>query len=381
MAGIYIHIPFCKQACNYCNFHFSTSQRNVEELVNCLEKEILIRASSHHKDIGIIEKDEPIQTIYFGGGTPSLLPASAIERLLNVINQNYNVPSDAEITLEANPDDLDKHKLQDLKSAGINRLSIGVQSFDEKDLVWMNRAHNATQASQCIEWAQSAGFTNLSIDLIFGLPEMDDNRWLKNIIAAINTQVAHMACYALTVEPKTPLQKLIRLNKKEPVNNERQAAQFSILMQTMSAAGYEHYEISNFAKPGYRSKHNSSYWQGKKYIGIGPSAHSYNGDQRMWNVANNAAYIRSIQVGSIPFEEETLTIQQKLNEEILTSIRTSEGIDIKKITALYNLERAQQVMQNLQGVNSGHYTLKDDHIILTDAGKLFGDAISVQLFL
>ncbi|MEP7081255.1 MAG: radical SAM family heme chaperone HemW, partial [Ginsengibacter sp.] len=378
---IYIHIPFCKQACNYCNFHFSTSQRNVEELVNCLEKEILIRASSHHKDIGIIEKDEPIQTIYFGGGTPSLLPASAIERLLNVINQNYNVPSDAEITLEANPDDLDKHKLQDLKSAGINRLSIGVQSFDEKDLVWMNRAHNATQASQCIEWAQSAGFTNLSIDLIFGLPEMDDNRWLKNIIAAINTQVAHMACYALTVEPKTPLQKLIRLNKKEPVNNERQAAQFSILMQTMSAAGYEHYEISNFAKPGYRSKHNSSYWQGKKYIGIGPSAHSYNGDQRMWNVANNAAYIRSIQEGSIPFEEETLTIQQKLNEEILTSIRTSEGIDIKKITALYNLERAQQVMQNLQGVNSGHYTLKDDHIILTDAGKLFGDAISVQLFL
>ena len=381
MAGIYIHIPFCKQACNYCNFHFSTSQRNVEELVSCLEKEILIRASSHHKDIGIIEKDEPISTIYFGGGTPSLLPANAIERLLTVIHQNYNVESDAEITLEANPDDLDKQKLQDLKSAGINRLSIGVQSFDEQDLVWMNRAHNATQASQCIESAQSAGFTNLSIDLIFGLPEMDDDRWLKNIRTAINMQVAHMACYALTVEPKTPLQKLIKLNKKEPVNNERQAAQFSMLMQEMTTSGYEHYEISNFAKPGYRSKHNSSYWQGKKYIGIGPSAHSYNGDQRMWNESNNAAYIRSIQEGSIPFEEETLTIQQKLNEEILTSIRTSEGIDIKKIERLYNLERAQQLLQNLRKVNSGHYILKDNHIILTDEGKLFGDAISVQLFL
>ena len=381
MAGIYIHIPFCKQACNYCNFHFSTSQRNVEELVNCLENEILIRASSHNKDIRIIEKDEPISTIYFGGGTPSLLPASAIERLITVIHKNYNVERDAEVTLEANPDDLDKQKLPDLKSAGINRLSIGVQSFDEQDLVWMNRAHNATQASQCIEWAQRAGFTNLSIDLIFGLPEMDDDRWLKNIRTAIETQVVHMACYALTVEPKTPLYKLIKLNKKEPVNNERQAAQFSLLMQEMSAAGYEHYEISNFAKPGYRSKHNSSYWQGKKYIGIGPSAHSYNGDQRMWNISNNAAYIRSIQEGSIPFEEETLTIQQKLNEEILTSIRTSEGIDIKKITTLYTLESAQQVMQNLQKVNSGHYTLIDGHIILTNEGKLFGDAISVQLFL
>lgn len=352
----------------------------MDELVLCLAKEITLRAVTQKKSLRIIEPDELVETIYFGGGTPSMLSASAIEMLLSVIRKNYSVKEDAEITLEANPDDLDKQKLLDIKKAGINRLSIGIQSFDDRDLLWMNRAHNARQAHQCIEWAKEAGFTNLSIDLIFGLPQMDEECWLKNISMALKMQVAHLACYALTVEPRTPLQKLIKLHKREAIDNEQQAAQFSLLMRELCAAGYEHYEISNFAKPGYRSKHNSSYWQGKKYLGIGPAAHSYSGDKRMWNVANNAAYIRSIQEGTIPFEEETLTATQKLNEEILTSIRTCEGIDIKKITQRFNKRCAEQVLERLQKVSSSYYNLRDSHIILTNEGKLFADAISVQLF-
>ncbi|MEO6683424.1 MAG: radical SAM family heme chaperone HemW, partial [Ginsengibacter sp.] len=293
MAGIYIHIPFCKQACYYCNFHFSTSQALKSEIIQSLLREIELRTKSINKNISIIDAGEQIKTIYFGGGTPSLLSFDEINEIMSVIRSNYSVISEAEITLEANPDDITIEKLKEWKSAGVNRLSIGIQSFIERDLIWMNRVHNSRQALNCIELARLVGIPNFSIDLIFGTPGLTNEEWRNNVQRAIDLEVPHIACYALTVEPRTALKKMIQLKKKEDVNDDVQAEQFAILMEMMSQAGYEHYEISNFAKPGHRSKHNSSYWQGEKYIGLGPSAHSYNGQNRMWNVANNIIYIKS----------------------------------------------------------------------------------------
>jgi oxygen-independent coproporphyrinogen-3 oxidase len=382
LAGIYIHIPFCKQACYYCNFHFSTSLALKDEMIHSLIKEIEIRSESPNgSDIAIISKEEKIETIYFGGGTPSLLSQSEISRLLSAIVGKYNIEKNAEITLEANPDDISFEKLKEWKAAGINRLSIGIQSFRESDLVWMNRAHNAAQALNCIHLARQAGFDNFSIDLIFGIPGLGDEEWKKNVQKIIDLQVPHIACYALTVEPKTALQKMIALKKKENVNSDAQAVQYSILMKMMRDAGYEHYEISNFAKPGFRSRHNSSYWQGKKYIGIGPSAHSYNGQMRMWNKANNIFYIKSLDQNIIPFEKEILTQTQKLNEYIMTSLRTIEGMDLKYIEENFSENERTRIENILQNeLKKEQFTKEGNRIILTDEGKLFGDAISVKLF-
>jgi oxygen-independent coproporphyrinogen-3 oxidase len=279
LAGVYIHIPFCKQACYYCNFHFSTSLRLKDVLIPAILKEIELR--SIHAD------NEVIQTIYFGGGTPSLLSMDDINAILSSLNKNFNISDSAEISLEANPDDITIEKLNGWRNAGINRLSIGIQSFIERDLQWMNRAHNVSQALSCIHLARESGFNNFSIDLIFGVPGLSNSEWENNVQTVIDLQVPHISSYALTVEPKTALQKMIVTKKKENVNADIQAEQYHILMKKMNEAGYEHYEISNFAKPGFRSRHNSSYWQSEKYIGIGPSAHSYNGKERMWNKANN----------------------------------------------------------------------------------------------
>jgi oxygen-independent coproporphyrinogen-3 oxidase len=382
LAGIYIHIPFCKQACYYCNFHFSTSLALKDEMIHSLIKEIEIRSeNADESDIAIISKEEKIETIYFGGGTPSLLSQSEISRLLSAIVGKYNIEKNAEITLEANPDDISFEKLKEWKAAGINRLSIGIQSFRESDLVWMNRAHNAAQALNCIHLARQAGFDNFSIDLIFGIPGLGDEEWKKNVQKIIDLQVPHIACYALTVEPKTALQKMIALKKKENVNSDAQAVQYSILMKMMRDAGYEHYEISNFAKPGFRSRHNSSYWQGKKYIGIGPSAHSYNGQMRMWNKANNIFYIKSLDQNIIPFEKEILTQTQKLNEYIMTSLRTIEGMDLKYIEENFSENERTRIENILQNeLKKEQFTKEGNRIILTDEGKLFGDAISVKLF-
>lgn len=382
MAGIYIHIPFCKQACYYCNFHFSTSLALKDEMINSLIKEIEIRSeSANESDMAIISKEEKIETIYFGGGTPSLLSQLEIQRLLSTIIEIYDVTNDAEITLEANPDDITFEKLNEWKAAGINRLSIGIQSFKESDLVWMNRAHNAAQALACIHLARQAGFDNFSIDLIFGIPGLSDEEWKENVQKVIDLQVPHIACYALTVEPKTALQKMIVLKKKENVDSDAQAVQYSILMKMMRDAGYEHYEISNFAKPGFRSRHNSSYWQGKKYIGIGPSAHSYDGEIRTWNKANNIFYIKSLDQNIIPFEKEVLTQPQKLNEYIMTSLRTFEGMDLKYIEENFaenERTRIEKILQN--ELKKEQFNREEERIILTDEGKLFGDAISVKLF-
>ncbi len=387
MAGIYIHIPFCKQACYYCNFHFSTSLSQKEKMVGAIIKEIAIRSENLKSDapneLAVLSSpEEIIETIYFGGGTPSLLSQDEIELILSSLKKNYTIAPDAEITLEANPDDINVEKLSEWKNAGINRLSIGIQSFIERDLLWMNRAHNAAQALNCIALAKESGFNNFSIDLIFGTPDLSDEEWKENVQKVIDMNVPHIACYALTVEPGTALQKMIVLKKKENVNSDAQATQYAILMQMMRDAGYEHYEISNFAKPGFRSRHNSSYWQGKKYIGIGPSAHSYNGKIRMWNKANNIAYMKSIDENVIPFEEEILTESQKLNEYIMTSLRTIEGMDLQWIENNFSKRERERIESVIsQKVEKDNFIISGEKVILTDAGKLFADAIAVQLFL
>ena len=381
MAGIYIHIPFCKQACHYCNFHFSTSLVLKDKIVKSIIEEIRIRSASVDTEISIIARDEEIETIYFGGGTPSLLLVSEIELILKEIYRHHSVASGAEITLEANPDDINSEKLREWKMAGINRLSIGIQSFNERDLQWMNRAHNAAQALNCISLSREAGFANLSIDLIFGTPGLSNEEWKKNVETVINLGIPHIACYALTVEPKTALQKMIVLEKKENINTDQQATQYAMLMEMMLAAGYEHYEISNFAKPGFRSRHNSSYWQGKKYIGIGPSAHSYNGKERMWNIAHNIRYFKAIQQKTVSFEKEILSKDQKLDEYIMISLRTIEGMNLGYIENNFSSEdrkRIEEIIRNKVGIQ--FYKWEDDNMILTNEGKLFADAISVQLF-
>ena len=373
MAGIYVHIPFCKQACHYCNFHFSTSMKLKNGFLQALLNEIAIQKN--------FLTDEAVETIYFGGGTPSLLLEDEIRQILNSIYAYYVIAPDAEISLEANPDDISPEKLIAWKKAGINRLSIGVQSFFDADLHWMNRAHNASQAQRSIEMSYDEGFDNLSIDLIFGTPTLSDENWKYNVEKAVGLKIKHLSCYSLTVEPKTPLEALIRKKKVIPTNSEDQARQFLFLMEWLTAAGYEQYEISNYSLPGMRSKHNSSYWQGKKYLGLGPSAHSFDGRSRQWNVSNNALYIQSLQQNVIPFEIEILTGAQKMNEWIMTSLRTSEGLQLNSdtyqldagITELIKKKSARYLQQNL-------LLLEKNTLVLTNEGKLFADGIAAGLF-
>ncbi|MGN6247979.1 MAG: radical SAM family heme chaperone HemW [Ginsengibacter sp.] len=387
LAGFYIHIPFCKQACFYCNFHFSTSAKSTKEMTAALVKEIQLRRkmadSDEQKHLSvIIPEEEKVETIYFGGGTPSLISSEEISQIISTIKKNYQISSNAEVTLEANPDDINAQTINNWKSAGINRLSIGIQSFVERDLKWMNRAHNAEQALRSIDLARQAGFNNFSIDLIFGTPGLSDEEWEKNIQTVIDLQVPHISSYALTVEPKTALQKMIELKKKENINDEAQARQFMILMQMLKDADYEHYEISNFAKPGFRSRHNSSYWQGEKYIGIGPSAHSFDGEARSWNVANNHAYTKSIAENKIPSELEVLTPSQKLNEYVMTSLRTAEGMDLDLIASTFSNAEKSRIEKLLeQKVEKENFIRRGNKIILTGKGKLFADRIAVELFL
>ena len=321
-------------------------------------------------------ENEVVETIYFGGGTPSLLQIEDLRLQIEKIRQTFNVSDKAEITFEANPDDITEEKLVGWKEIGINRLSIGVQSFFEEDLLWMNRAHNAQQA---IENLQSAikQFDNITIDLIYGHPLLTNEKWKQNVEKVVALNIPHISCYALTVEPKTPLSKMIREKKKEDIKQEKQAEQFLLLMGWLENAGYEHYEISNFAKPGFRSRHNSSYWQGKKYLGLGPSAHSFNGESRQWNISNNNNYIESLEKNTNAFEKEILTESQKVNEYIMTSLRTMEGLNLDKVgEAASNELRAS----SKKFIESGKLTLKENKLILTREGKLFADGIAADLF-
>jgi oxygen-independent coproporphyrinogen-3 oxidase len=372
LPGIYLHIPFCKQACHYCNFHFTTSLKYKDDLVNALIKEILLR-----KDLS---KHEVVHTIYFGGGTPSLLTIADCKLLFDSLRQNFRLAADAEITLEANPDDIIIEKLKGWKDAGINRLSIGVQSFFEEELLWMNRAHNKKQAVASLQLAM-AHFENITIDLIYGSPLLTDEMWEHNVKTAIGYGIPHLSCYALTVEEKTPLHKQINLQQKQPVDGDKQAHQFLLLMQWLRSAGYEHYEVSNFAKPGFRSRHNSAYWKGVHYIGIGPSAHSYNVVARQWNVANNQKYIASINAGILPEEEEILTEQNQLNEYIMISLRTMEGLNLDVVEQKWGIEKKELMIKQLHPFILRKQVVQKKNLIqLTDEGMLAGDGIAAELF-
>ena len=374
MAGIYIHIPFCKQACHYCNFHFTTSLRGKNELIAALLSEMNLR-----KDY---LQNESIETIYFGGGTPSLLEIADLKTLVEKTVSIHNIRSGAEITVETNPDDISEEKLLGWKEVGINRVSIGIQSFFDEDLKWMNRAHTAREAINNLQLAIKY-FDNISIDLIYGTSPLTDEKWKQNLDRAIFFNIPHLSCYALTVEPKTPLYKMIREKRIADVNPDRQSEQFLLLMRWMEDAGYEHYEISNFAKPGFRSRHNSSYWsagpheQGAKYIGIGPSAHSFDGLSRQWNVSNNTIYISSINKGSIPCEKEILTPTQQLNEYIMTSLRTIEGLDLGQLGDAqgYGVRTLSKKF-----IERGLMLEEQNHLKLTKEGKLLADGIAAELF-
>ncbi|MFB6455741.1 radical SAM family heme chaperone HemW [Chitinophaga sp. Hz27] len=374
MSGIYLHIPFCKQACYYCNFHFSTSMSQKDAMVKSILQEISLQQNYLGSDI--------IHTIYFGGGTPSLLSQSELQQILDRLRTHFTIAEDAEITLEANPDDLDPAKLQELKALGINRLSIGIQSFHEADLKWMNRAHNAQQAEDCIKNAQEAGFQNITIDLIYGGPGLSDEGWEYNVKKAIAFGIPHLSCYALTVEPGTALDHFIKKKKMEATDPEKAARHFEQLMRWTEAAGYEHYEISNFALPGWHSRHNSSYWKGLSYLGLGPSAHSFNGHSRQWNVANNSSYIKSIEKGEIPFELETLTAEMQFNEYIMTSLRTSAGCDIGWVEERFGADLAKELLNNCrQFIQKSWMEEHGTSLRLTKAGRLFADGIASDLFI
>ena len=378
MSGVYIHIPFCKQACHYCNFHFSTSLRYKDELIESLVKEITI--TPYFKTVED-QAGKKISSIYFGGGTPSILNAEELELIFVALHKKFNISFNAEVTLEANPDDITAKKLSEWKQIGINRLSVGIQSFNEDELRWMNRAHSAVDSIKCIDEISQEGFTNFSVDLIYGSPLLSNDAWKRNVAMIIERKIPHISCYALTIEPKTPLDKMIRLNKTVPVDNEKQADQFLLLMDWMKQAGYEHYEISNYALPGMRSQHNSSYWSGDHYYGFGPSAHSFDGKNRRWNIANNAAYIQALQNDSIPFEEEILTPVQQLNEYIMTSLRTIEGLDLVKLGNEFGNEYEEKLLlKSNKYILTQKLSAKNSSLILTNEGKLFADGIAADLF-
>ena len=374
MAGIYIHIPFCRQACSYCNFHFSVSLKNKEVLINALVKEIKIENN--------FIKDELIETIYFGGGTPSLLNKYELEIIFKALQKKYSINKDVEITLESNPDDVNETTLEIWKRNGINRLSVGLQSFNEEELKWMNRAHNASQSLKCLDDIHQAGFTNFSVDLIYGSPLQTNDDLKKNFDIIAKRNVPHISCYALTVEPGTLLNKNINAKKTAAVDNDKQADQFSLLLKIMEKEGYEQYEISSFCKPGYRSKHNSSYWQGKPYFGFGPSAHSFNGfDKRRWNISNNSLYIQSLEKNIIPYEEEILTLVQRLHEYVMTALRTIEGINLNYVVQHFGEEYKRQLIKAAQKfIISGRLILQNENLQLTKEGKFFADGIASDLF-
>ena len=375
MAGIYIHIPFCKQACTYCNFHFSTSLKLKEEVIKAIMEELRLQTN--------YLQGTSIETIYFGGGTPSLLSADEINLIFEEIQKNYPIPRLKEFTLEANPDDLQPAYLKALRNTPVDRLSIGTQSFRDSDLQYMNRAHNAQDADYAIKAAQDAGFPDLTIDLIYGTPGLSDKDWKYNLSMIKELQIPHFSSYALTVEEGTVLHHRIGKKQSAPVDSEQSARQFEILMEQAAVMGYEHYEISNLAMPGRYAVHNTNYWRGLPYLGIGPSAHSFDGRNRRWNIANNALYAKGILLDhKLAYEEEILTPIQHLNEYIMTSLRTIWGCDIEKISNEWGTEYAAQVLQSTEEFRERNWLIeKDNRLLLTNAGKLFADRVAGELFI
>ena len=398
MAGIYIHIPFCKQACHYCDFHFSTSTKKKNELLAAICSEIELRKS---------EISVPIKTIYFGGGTPSLLNKEEIDLLIGEVYKNFEVEENIEVTLEANPDDLTKGKLYQLSKTKVNRLSIGVQSFFEEDLTLMNRAHNALEAKECLTMATQY-FDNISVDLIYGIPGLDDKRWKENLDTIVAFGIPHISCYALTVEPKTVLKKLIKNGKIAPVSEINSHRQYLILLDKMKKEGYVNYEFSNFGKQGCFSENNTAYWQGKSYLGLGPSAHSFDGNIRSWNISNNIQYINQIQIGKLPIERETLSKTDQYNEYLMTGLRTMSGVSLNKVKDNFGIKYLDYLLEQTKSpINDGLLEIvfakvlkpsinndrinssakkektftNDSVLIISEKGKFLSDGIASNLFM
>lgn len=372
MAGIYIHIPFCKQACHYCDFHFSTSLKKSDEMVLALAKEIILRKDEF--------KDEIVETIYFGGGTPSILSSLDLNHLIDEIYANYKVSDNPEITIEANPDDLTPERIVELAKSPVNRLSIGVQSFFEEDLKLMNRAHNANEAKKCLELAVQY-LDNISVDLIYGIPGLTNEKWIKNIQVLLDLNISHISSYALTVEHKTALEKMIQKGEIPALDDGVAHEQFLMLVDKLEANGFVHYELSNFGKSNYFSRNNSAYWLGKKYIGIGPSAHSYDGINRSWNVSNNSLYIKSMQENKLPSEVETLSIIDRYNEYVMTGLRTVWGVSLERIEKEFGKEYLEYLLQNAQRfLDDEKLILESDILKTTKKGKFFCDGIASDLF-
>lgn len=374
MAGIYIHIPFCRQACHYCDFHFSTNQRRKGEMVEAIVKELHLQ--QHY--LG----NDPVNTIYLGGGTPSLLTEAELKLLLEAVDKNFNIGSSPEITLEANPDDLHPDKLHSIRQAGVNRLSIGIQSFHEPHLQYLNRAHNATEAMHCIKEAQHAGFDNISIDLIYGIPAKNHTIWEKDLQTALELHPQHISSYCLTIEEKTVFGKWLKKQKIKEADEDFAAEQFEILLAALTAHGYEQYEISNFCLPEFYSQHNSNYWKKEKYLGAGPGAHSYDGQSRQFNVSNNTLYLKAMAKGTLSFEKEVLQPHEQINEYIMTGLRSKWGCDLKKISEDFSYDlygRNKNYIEDL--LTRQQAIIQHNHLILTNKGKLLADGIAADLFL
>ncbi|WP_177762812.1 radical SAM family heme chaperone HemW [Flavobacterium sp. I3-2] len=372
MAGIYIHIPFCKQACHYCDFHFSTTMKKKDEMIAALIHEIHLRKN---------EINEPVETIYFGGGTPSVLSNAEIDAILETIFSLFDVVENPEITLEANPDDLNTDRIIELSKSKINRLSIGIQSFYEEDLQLMNRAHNAEEALQCLKTATQY-FDNISIDLIYGMPNMSLDKWRSNVNLALSLNIPHISSYALTVEPKTALATLIKKGKIANTDDGLAHEHFLALVEMLENAGFVHYELSNFGKPEYFSKNNSAYWLRKKYVGIGPSAHSFDGENRSWNIANNAIYIQKIQANELPNEVETLSIQDRYNEYVMTGLRTIWDVSLSKIDNDFGTAYLNYLLENAAYFIKKEQLIIENNVLKTTLkGKFFCDGIASELFM
>lgn len=371
MAGIYIHIPFCKQACHYCDFHFSTTMKKKDEMIVALIHEIHLRKN---------EINEPVETIYFGGGTPSVLSNTEIDQILEPIFSLFEVVENPEITLEANPDDLSTERIIELSKSKINRLSIGIQSFYEDDLQLMNRAHNADEALQCLKTATQY-FDNISIDLIYGMPNMSLEKWRSNVNLVLSLNIPHISSYALTVEPKTALATLIKKGKIANTDDGLAHEHFLTLVEMLENAGFVHYELSNFGKPEYFSKNNSAYWLGKKYVGIGPSAHSFDGENRSWNIANNSIYIQKIQANELPNEVETLNVQDRYNEYVMTGLRTIWGVSLLKIENDFGTYYLNYLLENATYFIQKEQLIIENNVLKTTLkGKFFCDGIASELF-
>jgi oxygen-independent coproporphyrinogen-3 oxidase len=373
MAGIYIHIPFCKQKCTYCDFHFSTTfEKYRSDMIDALCLEIVNRKA-------YLENVE-INSIYFGGGTPSLLLEVELNQILNTVNEHFSVASNIELTIETNPDDVSDENLKVWKAAGINRLSIGLQSFKSEDLEWMNRAHTAEESLNCVKKAKKYGFENITVDLMYGLPNLTNSDWKNHILTAVGLGVTHISAYCLTIEENTVLDSWVKNKKIVPSSENEQSEQFNLLIETLEENGFEQYEISNFCKPNCEAVHNTNYWKSEPYLGIGPSAHSFNGTERSWNVRNNTKYIQFVNDGEVHFESETLTPQDQYNEMLLTGLRTRYGVDLNRLNGIIALEPTFD-HQILDLINDGLMSKKKHTLVLTKKGRLMADRIASDLFI